>query len=89
MLLMCVQLAAGAEMGDALHVVSAMAGWGWTAMLPVDDAKAAVVASGGHSGLMELDAVKPVSSLFVLLVAVWPVTSLGGTSSCPEECCVE
>ena len=49
----------------------------------------AAVLSRGDLGLMDLDAVKPVSSLFVLLVAAWPVTSLGGTSSCPEEYCVE
>ena len=45
-------------------------------MLTFADAKAAVSMSGGPSGLVELGAVKPVSSL-CLLVAVWPVTSPG------------
>ena len=46
-------------------------------MLTFADAKAAVSMSGGPSVLVELGAVKPVSSLFGLLVAVWPVTSPG------------
>ena len=38
--------------------------------------KAAVLMGGGNSGLMKLDAVEPVSSLFGLLVAACSVTSL-------------
>ena len=47
-------------------------------MLFVDDGKAAVLVTGGHAGLVELDAVKPVSSLFELLVAECFVMSLIG-----------
>ena len=61
---MFVPLSVEAEMGGAVCSVSTMEEWGWTAMLPFADGKVAVLMN-----LMELDAVKPVSSLSGLLVA--------------------
>ena len=55
----------------------------------VAEREALVLLSRGDLRLMGLDAAKPVSSMFVLLVAAWPVTRLGGTLSCSDECCVE
>ena len=61
---MFVRLSAEAEIGGAVRSVSTMEEGGWTAMLPFADGKVAMLMS-----LMELDAVKPVSSLSGLLVA--------------------
>ena len=55
----------------------------------VEETETSVLLSRGDLRLMELDAAKHVSSMFVLLAAAWPVTRLGGTLSCSDECCVE
>ena len=52
--------------------------WSEDGLQCVDDARAAVLATGGRGGLMELDAVSPASNLFELLVAECFVMNLIG-----------